>query len=65
MIPEGKPTIQPWRLMRYWSLVQEYSSRELSFPAKDKLVAFSAVAKQFGSVYGNEYFAGMFRDDMP
>ncbi|CAG8953844.1 hypothetical protein HYFRA_00006736 [Hymenoscyphus fraxineus] len=49
----------------YNSLVDDYTRRNLSHPAKDKLVAFSAVAKRFGSKLGHRYLAGMFRDDMP
>lgn len=49
----------------YWDLINDYTGRELSFPSKDKLVAFSAVAKQFSSSFGHSYMAGIFRQDLP
>ncbi|KPM41122.1 hypothetical protein AK830_g5438 [Neonectria ditissima] len=43
----------PWS-----SLVETYSACELSYPS-DKLVAFSAIMKQIGAVFEDEYVAGI------
>ena len=65
VIPTARAVPSPACIMQYWNLVEDYTKRELSFPAKDKLVAFSAVAKLFGPAFGNSYMAGIFRQDMP
>ncbi|RSL39936.1 hypothetical protein CEP53_013705 [Fusarium sp. AF-6] len=49
----------------YAELVHEYTSRELTFPVTDKLVAFAAVATRCASWFKGDYCAGIFRDTMP
>ncbi|RSM14948.1 hypothetical protein CEP52_000988 [Fusarium oligoseptatum] len=49
----------------YAELVDEYTSRELTFPVTDKLVAFAAVATRCASWFKGDYCAGIFRDTMP
>jgi hypothetical protein len=56
---------QRWVYRTWWTSIREYTSRELSHPQKDKLVAFAAVAKKWTSVFKGGYYAGMFRSDLP
>lgn len=46
-------------------IVIDYTSRYLTFPEKDKLVAFAAIARGFSAVFGKDYYAGHFRANMP
>ncbi|KAH6964560.1 heterokaryon incompatibility protein-domain-containing protein [Fusarium avenaceum] len=50
---------------RYYDLVISYTTRQLTFPDKDKLVAFASVARRCTSGLGNDYCAGIFRTIMP
>ena len=45
--------------------VREYTGRNLSYAAKDKLVAFAAIAQRFTTFLGEDYFAGHFQSEMP
>ncbi|KAK1780093.1 heterokaryon incompatibility protein-domain-containing protein [Copromyces sp. CBS 386.78] len=52
---------------RWYQVVEEYSNTSLTFP-NDRLLAVSAVAKQFCSAMRldpSEYLAGMWKDDLP
>ncbi|KAJ3541688.1 hypothetical protein NM208_g4492 [Fusarium decemcellulare] len=49
----------------YASFVDPYTTRQLSHPNEDKLVAFAAVARRCSSWFGGEYCAGIFRNTMP
>lgn len=49
----------------YEELVDEYMSRELTFPVTDKLVAFAAIARRCARWFRGDYCAGIFRDTMP
>ncbi|RGP81311.1 hypothetical protein FLONG3_455 [Fusarium longipes] len=50
---------------KYYHLVGSYTARQLTFPDKDKLIAFASVARRCTSGLGNEYCAGVFRSIMP
>lgn len=63
--PEGKPHLTQWRhFHRWYRIVYHYSDCLLTYPEKDKLVAFAAVAQRFSAVFGEEYYAGHFRENM-
>ncbi|KAI9662939.1 MAG: hypothetical protein M1821_007986 [Bathelium mastoideum] len=50
----------------YWfSLVEEYTNRELTFPKTDKLVALSAIAVRLGRAMNDVYIAGHFWKTLP
>lgn len=49
--------VWPW-------VLQNYGTRSLTYPQKDKLVALGAVAEHIASIYNDEYFAGMFRSNL-
>ncbi|KIL89213.1 hypothetical protein FAVG1_07607 [Fusarium avenaceum] len=51
--------------IRYYDLVISYTTRQLTFPEKDKLVAFASIARRYTSGLGNDYCAGIFRSIMP
>ncbi|KAL1847667.1 hypothetical protein Daus18300_013873, partial [Diaporthe australafricana] len=42
-----------------------YNECSLTYPEKDKLVALAAVAQRSAAVFGEEYYAGHFRKNMP
>lgn len=44
------------------NIVHKYTRCDLSFPAKDKLVAISGIAKKYGP--DDEYLAGLWRQDL-
>ncbi|KAI9052649.1 hypothetical protein LZ554_003988 [Drepanopeziza brunnea f. sp. 'monogermtubi'] len=54
----------------WYQLVQEYSSRLLTYPDKDKLVALSSIAQTFHSRYSDilgpeeSYISGLWRGDL-
>ena len=48
----------------WWQLVPKYTGRSLT-KEMDKLVAISAVAKQFRQLIGEEYLAGLWRHSLP
>ncbi|KAJ4386831.1 hypothetical protein N0V93_009729 [Gnomoniopsis smithogilvyi] len=54
------------RLFNRWvGIVRDYTMRKLTFPNKDKLVAFAAIARGFSVIFGDDYFAGHFFLNMP
>jgi hypothetical protein len=46
-------------------IVSDYTSRSLTRPHVDKLIAFSAIAKTFNDKFQDEYIAGHFRKQLP
>lgn len=52
-------------LETWWSLVHEYTKRELTYPKTDKLVALSAIAHDIGKAMGDVYIAGHFWNTLP
>lgn len=64
--PGGKPHWSQSEHFGQWArIVREYSGCLLTYPEKDKLVAIAAVAQRFAAVFGEEYYAGHFRQNMP
>ncbi|KAB8209628.1 hypothetical protein BDV34DRAFT_188692 [Aspergillus parasiticus] len=50
----------------FWNgMIQQYTSRRLTFPAKDRLVAFSAMAQRMAAFINSEYIAGHFWKQLP
>ncbi|CAG9975211.1 unnamed protein product [Clonostachys byssicola] len=49
-------------VLRWESVVEEYSSCDLTYPEKDRLVALSGIGRAFGSPA--DYLAGLWRDDI-
>ncbi|RGP62993.1 hypothetical protein FSPOR_8977 [Fusarium sporotrichioides] len=52
-------------LSKYYELVMYYAGRQLTFPDKDKLVAFASIARRCTSWMGNDYCAGLSRSIIP
>lgn len=50
-------------LTEYYSLVQEYTGRKLTF-GSDKLPAFSGIAQRLHPVIGGDYLAGLWSKDL-
>lgn len=50
--------IWPW-------VLQSHGTRSLTYPQKYKLVALGAVVEHIDSIYNDEYFAGIFRSNLP
>ncbi|KAF2642896.1 HET-domain-containing protein [Massarina eburnea CBS 473.64] len=68
MEPTPKPLVEEQNHdLHYWwrELVCEYNETALTYPHKDKLIAFAAIAKKFGRVLPNQYIAGLFYSDLP
>lgn len=64
--PERYPERSKWDHFENWEeIVSFYSACFLTYPDKDKLVALAAVAQRFAAVFGEEYYAGHFRENMP
>lgn len=64
--PERYPERSKWGHFDHWAnIIRMYSERLLTYPGKDKLVALAAVAQRFAAVFGEEYYAGHFREIMP
>lgn len=64
--PAEKPHRDPMEHFFEWArIVQRYSDCQLTYPEKDKLVAFSAVAQRFSAVFGPDYYAGHFQRHFP
>jgi hypothetical protein len=57
-LPEGSVVLED-----YYHLVQNFSSRTLSFPS-DKLPAFSGLAQRLSHVVGGDYLAGLWSSDI-
>ncbi|CAI6101179.1 unnamed protein product [Clonostachys chloroleuca] len=49
-------------VLRWESVVEEYSSCDLTYPEKDRLVALSGIGRAFGNPA--DYLAGLWRDDI-
>ncbi|KAI9928460.1 hypothetical protein ASPWEDRAFT_38689 [Aspergillus wentii DTO 134E9] len=49
----------------WWNIVKEYTERKLTFPHKDKFMAFSAVAAQMAHAMDDVYIAGHFWKTIP
>lgn len=45
--------------------VRQYTERHLSYPAKDRLAAFAAIAQRYATLLGETYLAGHFLSEMP
>lgn len=64
--PERFSNQRKWDHFLHWNdIIRMYSQRLLTYPEKDKLVALAAVAQRFAAVFGEEYYAGHFRENMP
>lgn len=62
----GKPNLHQFEQFHKWDMiVRKYSGCLLTYPEKDKLVAFAAIAQGFSPVFGEDYYAGHFRQNMP
>lgn len=46
-------------------IIADYTSRDLTYAAQDKLAAFSGVARRFGVLLDDEYVAGFFLQQLP
>lgn len=55
----GRPGVVDWS-----KIVSQYSKCSLSFPAKDKFMAISAIAERFAEFYKDDYIAGLFGSSM-
>lgn len=55
--------LEPYPGSPWYDLIEDYSSRSLSFPS-DKLVAFSGLARKFGDDK-KQYLAGVWSTDLP
>jgi hypothetical protein len=51
-------------IISWYNLLWDYTRRELSF-SNDKLVAISGIANVVGTCIQDEYYAGLWRNDMP
>ena len=52
----------------WWTIVEEYTSRSLSYEPEDKLVALSGIARRVAMndhLEGDAYLAGIWRHDLP
>ncbi|VUC26302.1 unnamed protein product [Clonostachys rosea] len=49
-------------VLRWESVVEEYSSCDLTYPEKDRLIALSGIGRAFGNPA--DYLAGLWRDDI-
>lgn len=49
----------------WWSLLQEYTKRRLTYPKTDRLVALSAIAHDVGKAMDDVYIAGHFWKTLP
>ena len=61
---ETAATIQP-NHMAWWECIKAYSKRQLTYPDKDKLVAFASIPKSFADQFHSNYSAGFFQIDLP
>ncbi|KAF2669753.1 hypothetical protein BT63DRAFT_425424 [Microthyrium microscopicum] len=53
-------------LLFVWSeVINSYTRRELTYPDKDKLVAFSAITDRFSNILNSAYHAGLFQCHLP
>ncbi|KAJ0122401.1 HET-domain-containing protein [Diaporthe amygdali] len=52
-------------LKNWWSLLEEYTRRKITYPENDKLVAMSAIAMQMAKSINDVYIAGHFLKTLP
>ncbi|KAL2071990.1 hypothetical protein VTL71DRAFT_11333 [Oculimacula yallundae] len=69
--PNSNPTLQPLKpsilrnmLISWYDILYDYTRRDLTF-SNDRLVAISGIANIIGSCLQDQYFAGLWRRDMP
>ena len=61
---QKRPAIPGMVKLKFWfSIVEAYAQMRLTFP-EDKLPALSEVAKYFQTIFGDEYLAGIWRDNL-
>ncbi|KAI6083048.1 hypothetical protein F4821DRAFT_245538 [Hypoxylon rubiginosum] len=58
MAPESRDRVKNWT-----EIVEDYSERKLTYDT-DKLAAMSGVASEIQNMTGNEYFAGIWKEDL-
>ncbi|MCJ1333607.1 hypothetical protein MMC10_010307 [Thelotrema lepadinum] len=67
--PTMAPFAQDWLALKdrhgWYQILEEYTSRQLSFPSKDKFHALAGVVKQVQQRWPDEYIARLFRSDLP
>ncbi|KAF2094618.1 HET-domain-containing protein [Rhizodiscina lignyota] len=64
---KGKSTNEVQSLIRksnWYHLVDEYSRKQLTYPATDKLLAISAIAQEVRRLTGDTYLAGLWKSDI-
>lgn len=61
--PKGREISKALLLAEYYTLVEEYSARKLSFDS-DKLPAFSGIVQLLHPTIGGEYMAGLWSTDL-
>lgn len=49
----------------WWSLLEDYTYRQLSYPAKDKFVALSGIIERVQMNMADTYVAGLFTKELP
>ena len=49
----------------WYQILEEYTSRQLSFPGKDKFHALAGVVQRVQQEWPDDYIAGLFRSDLP
>lgn len=49
----------------WWSLLEDYTYRQLSYPAKDKFIALSGIIERVQMNMAESYHVGFFRQDIP
>jgi len=59
----GKPARDVRNVLSWYSIVQDYTRRGLTFPG-DKLIAISGLAKHAQQFFGGEYLAGLWRKQL-
>lgn len=64
-IPSFRHESMPACLHSYYTYVIQYTSRKLSHPKADKLIAFSTIARRYAEWIEGDYCAGIFRNTMP
>lgn len=62
-IPDGSKNNNAF--YTWWSLLEEYTRRRLTYPKKDNLVAMSALAHDIGKAMDDVYIAGHFWKTLP
>ena len=52
-------------LVSWYHILEDYSSRQVSMPGKDKFFALAGVVEHVQQELGDEYIAGIFRSEFP